>query len=158
MRDAIYQAAKRNKLAITSTVVKIDIDSPAKAMRDFKKSPLDDVACLSRTMERLETDLDAMRVRANAWAKGDLDVIRKLSFADRDATCDAAMLGSAALKAQPGFHDIEARIRQSWLDAAEKALGANASTFAIVPLKDILDPNGYIAALQAKGYQVEAPE
>jgi hypothetical protein len=41
---------------------------------------------------------------------------------------------------------------------AEKSLGANASTFAILPLRDILAPTGLVAALRAKGYQVDAPE
>ena len=54
-------------------------------MRDFKKSSLDDLACFSKTIERLETDIDAMRIRANAWAKGDLDMIRKLVYCRRRA-------------------------------------------------------------------------
>ncbi|MES2128260.1 MAG: TraB/GumN family protein [Pseudomonadota bacterium] len=158
VRDAVFQIAKKNKLAITSTQITLDIDSPGQAMKDFKKAQLDDTACLSLTMERLESDLDAMRLRANAWAKGDIGAIRALSFADRDGACDGAVFGSAVFKAQRDFKDIEARVRSNWMAAAEKALAANKSSFALLPLKDLLDPQGYLAALQAKGYQVESPE
>ena len=47
---------------------------------------------------------------------------------------------------------------EAWLAAAEKALAANASTFALLPLKNILDSKGFVAALAAKGYLVEKPE
>ena len=46
---------------------------------------------------------------------------------------------------------------QHWLDAAEKALAKNAVTFATLPMGEILMPDGYLARLQARGYEVEAP-
>lgn len=49
-------------------------------------------------------------------------------------------------------------MRETWLAAAEKSLTANTSTFAVLALKDILDPKGLVAALEAKGYVVEKPE
>jgi hypothetical protein len=53
---------------------------------------------------------------------------------------------------------MEARMGAAWLAAAEKSLAVNRSTFAVLPIKRILDPKGVIAELQAKGYVVEAPE
>ncbi|MFS2139146.1 TraB/GumN family protein [Duganella sp. Dugasp56] len=155
---AIDKIVKKNNIKSTSPGVELEIDSPVKALRDFKKSTMDDVACFSTTLERLETDLDAMRVRANAWAVGDIEAIQKLSYADRESACKAALTNSDFLKSQPGFKDMDARLREVWVTAAEKSLAANASTFAVLRLKDILDPQGYIAALQAKGYKVEAPQ
>jgi hypothetical protein len=45
----------------------------------------------------------------------------------------------------------------SWLQAAEKSLANNTSTVAMLTMSDILGPKSYLAALQAKGYTVEAP-
>ncbi|CAN7601450.1 TraB/GumN family protein [Pseudoduganella sp. LjRoot289] len=158
VRAAIDQQIKKNKLKVTSPRIELEVDDPARMIRKFKNSPLEDVACFSKTLERLESDLDAMRVRANAWSKGDLAGIQKLSFADHRAACDDAMRNAAFVKDQPAFKDMEARARAAWMAAAEKALAANASTFAMLHLKDILGPQGYIAALEARGYKVESPD
>lgn len=156
--NAIDALVKQKKIKTTHSAIKLSMDDPAKLLKDFKKSPLEDVECFSKTLERLETDIDAMRIRANAWAKGDLGTIEKLSYADRDAACGNAMLNSAAFKAQPGFDGVQERVLALWLAAAEKALATNASTFAVLHMRDILDPRGYVAALQAKGYLVEKPD
>jgi uncharacterized protein YbaP (TraB family) len=156
--EAIFKIARKNKLKITEPKVDLSIESPVQAVRNFKKSSLEDLQCFSKTIERLETDIDAMRIRANAWAKGDLDTIRKLVFADGGEACHAAVMNSAIMKDQPGLQSLDARLQQAWIEAAEKALANNASTFAVMPLKRIFDPKGVLADLQAKGYQVDSPE
>lgn len=156
--EAIHKIVKANKLKVIATKIDIAVNDPAQMIKDFKKSALDDAQCFALTLERLETDLDAMRVRANAWTKGDLDVIRTLSFPDRESACDDAMKNSTVVKAQAGFDKVDERMEQAWLAAAETALATNRSTFARLPLKEILDPKGYLWALQKKGYTVESPE
>lgn len=151
----LLELAKTNKLKITPAQVDIAVDSPVKTLRDFKKTAMDDVPCFTQTIERLETDLDAMRVRANAWAKGDIDVIRKLNY--QDTSCHSAWTQNALLK-ERGFGDMDNRVREKWIVAVETALIANRSTVAMVPIKEILAPDGYLAALAARGYKVEQPE
>ena len=158
LHEAILKMAKAHKLKIRSTKINFPVDDPARLMKDFKKTQLEDGECFARTLERLESDLDAMRLRANAWAKGDLDVIRSMNFADREGACDAAMTGHALFKGQPGFNGIEAGMQAAWMAGAEQALAGNRSTFARLPLKNILDPKGYLAVLKEKGYTVESPE
>ncbi|MES2152373.1 MAG: TraB/GumN family protein [Pseudomonadota bacterium] len=155
---AIDAIARKNKIKTTASDVKLEFDDPAAMIKAFKKSALDDTACFSRTLDRLETDIDAMQVRANAWAKGDLEAIQKLSYADREQACDAAVMDSALLKSQPGMQSLQVRMQQAWLAAAEASLAANATTFATLPIRNILDPTGYVMALQAKGYLVETPD
>ncbi len=157
IRLTIEKIAKKNNLKMTASTVTLAVDDPAAIIRDFKQSPIDDIACFTKTLDRLETDLGAMRVRAHAWAKGDLQAIAKLDYADRDDACKSALTNSSFLKGQPEFHSAEARMRTAWLAAAEKALANNRSTFAILQLRTILDPHGLVAALQAKGYTVEKP-
>lgn len=158
VRKAIEKLVKKNNLKTTETALMLPLEEPVKLLRDFKKTPLDDAACFSQTLARLETDIDAMRIRANAWAKGDLEAIRKLSFEDQEAACKAAVADSALMKSQPAVAALNERLKELWLATAEKSLAANRSTFAILPLKNLLDPQGYVAALQGRGYAVESPE
>jgi hypothetical protein len=127
-------------------------------IKDFKKAPVEDAACLNSTVVRLETDIDAMRVRANAWAKGDIDGIRKLDFVDHEENCRDVIFNSAAVRDEPAFQSVRPRLKALWVAAAASALEKNASTFALLPMKEILDPKGMVAALAAKGYTVEQPE
>jgi hypothetical protein len=80
---AIEAMAKKKNIKMTSPQVQLAVDDPVRMIKDFKKSALDEVACFSKTLEWFETDIDAIRVRANAWAKGELEAIQKLSYADR---------------------------------------------------------------------------
>lgn len=153
----IDKLVDKHKLKVVDASYRVEIKDPGKAAREFKKSAMNDVACLAKTMERLETELDVLRSRANAWAVGELDEIRKLTYGGRDA-CFEGLTTSSLAKNQPELLTIMDKAAASWVSAAEKALASNTSTFAVVQIKDILDPNGVITTLQAKGYTVEAPK
>jgi uncharacterized protein YbaP (TraB family) len=154
----IKQIAKTHKVKFTPTSISLPLDNPRAALRDFKKSPMDDLECFTKTIDRLEGDLEAMRTRANAWAIGDVEQMRKLSYPDQTSACNSAVFNSPAMKSLPGAAALEQRLRDTWLTAAEKSLATNKSTFALLPVSRLLDPSGIIAALQAKGYSVEAPD
>jgi hypothetical protein len=149
---------KQHKIKVTGTDIQLEMVDPSKMMKDFKKSQLADTACFSTTLARLESDIDAMRVRANAWAKGDLEAIQKLHYPDQDTECGDAMRNAEFVKSQPGFQNVKERMQAAWLSAAEKALATNTSTFATLRLNDILSKESYLAALKAKGYQVDSPD
>ena len=157
VRKQVEKIVDQKKLKVTRTVSEVKVDNPRQLIKDFKKAQLDDVACFSNTLKRLETDIDAMRVRANAWAKGDIDAIRKLDFNEQES-CSNAIRNSAVLRDHPAFQGAEERHRAMWLANAEAALAKNSSSFAVLPMKDLLDPKGLMAALAAKGYTVEQPE
>lgn len=158
VRERINQLVKKNRIKVTDPGIRMAVDSPVSAIREFKKATLDDSDCFAKTLEQLETDIDSMKVRANAWAKGDLEVIRKLTFPDRAGACGNAIVSSGALKKQPGFQNVDARMKEAWLAAAEKSIGANKTTFAVLPMRQALDPKGYLAELRTRGYTVEDPE
>lgn len=157
VRKTIEKLVEKHNIKTTSSLHRVEIKDPGKALREFKKSPMDDAACLVQTMARLETNIEVMRARANAWAVGELDEIRKLDFSERDACYDAVNASSLAKK-QPELRDMKVLAAAKWIANAEKALATNASTFAVVEIRDILDPKGVIATLQAKGYTVEPPK
>ena len=98
-----------------------------------------------------------MRARANAWATGDVAALRSLPPAYRWEACNNAIT-EAGIGKRLGYGDAQRKLRAKWLDAAEAALARNTVSFASLSLLDMLGPNGYLAALEAKGYTVIAPD
>jgi uncharacterized protein YbaP (TraB family) len=153
----IRAIATQHKLKMTAPVHKLEVDSPGALLKRFKKQPLDDAACFTTTLQRLDSDVDAMRVRANAWARSDLETLRKVQLADRRRDCDGAVMGVAPKELLPS-DDMDARLDSLWLDAVKKALETNKSTFAMHPLRGLVEPDTLLAALREQGYTVESPE
>lgn len=158
VRKPLLDLVKKAKLKETASTFQLPMDNAGTVLKNFKKSTLGDAACLARTMATLEQDIEAASQRANAWAKGDMDEMRKLDFASREEACSGAMMNSAAFDAEPEFKHMRTRANEKWIASAEKALAANDSTFAVLKIEDIFDPKGVISALAAKGYTVEQPD
>lgn len=153
--DFVRKLAKRAKIEPTPIEVAVPVDRPRDAVKAFKHAPLDDRECFAKTLDRIETDLDTMKQRANAWATGDLDALRALPYTDQYAACVEAIQQTAVLR---DAGDLDARVEQAWLDAAAKALETQASGFALLPMSRVIGPDGYVAKLAALGYAVEAPD
>jgi hypothetical protein len=154
----IYELGKNWKIPVTATSVKVPLENPRETLRDFKKSKLDDVACFTQTIDRLEKDLETMRRRANAWAMGDLPTLRKLDFPDEKIACNAAVVDSKWLNNVKGAADMRKQVKAAWIAAAEKSLTNNRSTLAVLSMSELTSPDGMLAVLRAKGYQIEEPE
>jgi uncharacterized protein YbaP (TraB family) len=156
VRPVVEDAADEYKKKIIRPKIELKIEKPKAVIKEFSKTSLADIECFSKTMDRLETDLNAMIERGNAWAVGDLEGLKKLSFTDQNQSCISA-LTNAAVSQKNGFADIRTRAMAEWLKAADVALAKNKSTFATLPMGDMLKPTGLLAALRAKGYQIEEP-
>jgi hypothetical protein len=153
----VEKTARRARVPIIEPAVKIAVDDPKQALRDFGSTAGKlDVECLAATMRRLETDLDAMRLRANAWAVGDIDALRRLPYPDQRDACKAALESNIDLRQH--LESALTEIDAAWLSAAEKALDQNASTLAVLPMTELLKPERRLAMLAARGYTVEPPE
>ncbi len=152
----VSKTAKRAKVEIQSPRVDVKVDNIKAMLTEFGQTSLDDVACLEKTMTYVERDLPVMRTLANAWAIGDIDVLRATLVTDSFDTCIYSLFESPNL-AKYGFANIRERIRNSWLEAAANALKTHRSTFATLPMAQLLKSDGLVAALRAQGYVVEAP-
>jgi hypothetical protein len=158
VRKQIESIAKKRGVKLTQTGFTVNIDDPGRVLKDFKDSQMEDTSCFVKTLQRFEGDIDAMRVRANAWANGNIAEISNLDYAEREDACSDAILNSPAAQKHPAFQNLRERRLASWLKAAEKALDTNTSTVAMLTMSEILGPKSYLAALQAKGYTVESPK
>jgi hypothetical protein len=158
VRAQIEGIAKKRDVKVTQTGFMVNLDDPGRVLKDFKNSQMEDTACFTKTLARFEGDIDAMRVRANAWANGSIAEIGNLDYAEREDACTDAVLNSPAAQKHPAFQNLRERRLESWLKAAEKSLANNPSTVAMLSMGNILGPKSYLAALQARGYTVESPK
>jgi len=154
--DLVYRTAKRSKIEMTMPRIDVKVVDMKAMLTEFGTTSLDDVACLDQTMTHVEKDLPLMRELANAWAVGNIEVLRATALTESFDTCISSLFEAPKL-AKYGFENLRERIRTSWLDAAEGALKANKSTFAYLPMAQLLKPDGLVADLGKRGYTVEAP-
>jgi hypothetical protein len=152
----VDKLAKTHATRRTSTLVKVRIEKPKEAIKEFASSALADTDCFEKTIARLESDLPMMAARANAWSIGDVEALRALPYDDQNRTCLNAFLESSIAQKR-GMDDMPQRVEAMWLAKAEAALAANKVTFATLPIAMLLRPDGYLSKLQSKGYVVEAP-
>lgn len=148
--------AKADGVPETPVEYRVEIKHPGAAIKAFKAGAPSDMECFGATLDAIEHDLPAMTARANAWATGDLDALRTLPDSHRRDACVTA-LANAGFARQLGLADVPAQLRASWLAAAKQALASDTVSFAMLPMDELLSPNGYLAALKAQGYAVEAP-
>lgn len=155
VRWRIEAIVKANHIKTTVPVVERELANPRALVKQFKQTQLDDTTCFASTLARLETDLEAMRLRANAWAKGDIAGLRQLPYRDERQDCEAAVINSQ-LGQEQGLQAMKAQLQTAWLAAATAALHNNPSSFAILPMRELLVEDGFLAGLKALGYSVEA--
>lgn len=154
--DTVRKAAKRSKVKITVPSLKIKIADLKASLREFSHETLNDQECFRGTIDRIETDLDTMVLRANAWAEGDIEALRNLPYLNQFIACSEALTDNAIAR-KHGMQDLQARIDNEWMAVAERALRENTTTFAVLPMSDLLQPDGLLQRLVAKGYMVEEP-
>jgi hypothetical protein len=132
---------------------------------------LSDVECFTRDLDRLEADIELLKQRANAWATGDVEALRHLhEQPEIGSACDEVFetafaddsAGAARMRQLDAEYDeLEARGQEKaqgeWIAAARKALEKNRSTFALLPIREVVAAKGYVAKLKELGYEVEGP-
>ena len=154
--DAVAALAKQDGVPETPVEYRVEIKQPREALKAFKAAAPSDLECFNRTLDSIEHDLPAMTARANAWATGDLEALRQLPDSHRRDACVSAIT-SAGFAHQLGLDDVPAQLEATWLAAARKTLADHATSFALLPMDELLSPTGYLAKLKAQGYTVEAP-
>ena len=148
----LYRMAKSYHVPVTNDhqVTKVIAGLPS-----GKDAERRGVAFLEATMQNLEADLKAARTRANAWAVGDIAALRAQALADTTTAQLYANSWPYLDKAELAALTAETDTR--WLNAADKALRTNQTTVATLPIFMLLRPDGLLAALRARGFEVIEP-
>ena len=149
-------AIKQHGVKVTSTSIKVKIEDPGKALKEFAGEKLNDAACLSNAMSLAEHNLPALRTRANAWAHGDVKRLRQLPIADVGTDCMQALM-EAQVASSRGITNLPLRFKDNWLKAMDAAVAANDTSLAVVSLDRLVGTAGYLDALRARGYEITEP-
>jgi hypothetical protein len=159
--EVIGKLAEKHKIKVTSPMLRFTIkrSEVRTKLKEFSRESLPDVECFGTMLALTEAlaDRETQNARAHAWAIGDHETLMQLpALPSPYLPCAMAVLSSqVAREVIPS--DIREQVHALWLEAAEKSLAANSTTFAIVPFVKLTRAGGYLEMLRAKGYQVEAP-
>jgi hypothetical protein len=165
--DSLYKWLKRNKTIRRTSTSHLVVDAlksnEVKAGREEAVAVMSsdshrefEVACLAAKIAYFENDFELAKKRANAWAQGDADeLIRHATALKNDVALQSLRGPCRMLSASDDAIDLEKISHEKWLAAVATALTNNERTFAVLGINDILDPNGLITKLQAKGYAIE---
>jgi len=110
-----------------------------------------ELGCFTAVLTSIETDLDGMKERANAWAAGDVAALRRFDYPDSQGNCLAMLLSSS------GIANLRDELYAMWLAEAERALATRQTTFSVLPMRELIAADGVLAQLAARGYTVTAP-
>ena len=116
-----------------------------------KVTPEAELACFATVLTTIETDLQGMKERANAWAIGDVEALKRFDYPDSQGNC-LEMLFSA-----PGFVELRDQLYTKWLTEAEQALATHETSFSVLPMWELVAADGLLAQLALRGYTVTAP-
>lgn len=150
------RAAKKHDLVITEPRVEIVITDPKATIKEFATTSLDDLDCFRRTLDRLDADIETMKLRANAWALGDVELLQSLPYTDNFRACADALLENRIAE-RHGFDDLDQQLEAAWMQAAEAAIEKNSSSFALLPVTMMLREGGFLEQLRARGFVVTPP-
>jgi len=159
--DVVEKLTKKHKIEVTTPTVSFPLKTAEikSRIKQFKREPLADQDCFAASLQFTEMlgNSVTMNERAHAWATGDLSALLALPLLpNTNAVCAAAILGSQ-IGQELIPSDIVVKLRSVWIEAAEKNLGANQTTFALLSLSELTGPNSRLAALRDRGYVVEDP-
>lgn len=157
VKDTVRELAKKHGVKVTATRYEMVIEEPRAALKIFKSSSMEDRQCFSQTLDTVEHGLGSVTARANAWAVGDIEALRSLPMNDQREACIEAITG-AGFAEKLGLRDVPGKVEATWMAAVDRAMGANAQTFALLPMEEVLSPKGLLAKLKARGYVVTAPD
>jgi len=148
------------KLASKARVKITDLDTPGQAHEEQLKNIVEGstVPCLEMMVKIVEDGGSGLRQLANAWSVGDIVALRRLVplYAlqpdHHENKCTVALYGG-----KPQADEFVVRRTRAWLVEAERAMRENQSTMAVVSMAELFAPDGYLAALRARGYKVVEP-
>jgi uncharacterized protein YbaP (TraB family) len=148
VQNAVLKLAERRHVRLHKMT--LPVEDPRGLLKEISAIPAQaQIGCLETTVTRLESDLSAMKARADAWAVGDVDALRKLPLPEQQAACLATLSNSAR------FRDLNDKTSRAWMQGAQEALATNSSTLALKPIYELLGPSGILARFRTMGYVVE---
>jgi hypothetical protein len=145
----IARKMRRSRAEEAEIVVETE---PETVLDELEKiTPEAELDCFEAVLTSIETDLEGMKERANAWAVGDVEALKRFDYPDSQGNC------LDALFTVEGFADLRDELYGKWLAEAEQALARHDTSFSVLPMRELVADDGLLAQLAARGYTVTAP-
>jgi len=150
----VQRLARRSWVGVTI------VDTPGQTHEEHMKNVVEGstVPCLEMMVKIVEDGGSGLKRLANAWSVGDIPTLRQLvplyalQPTHQENDCTVALYGG-----EQRANEFVARRTEEWLSVAENALRTNKSTMAVVSMAELFAPDGYLAALRARGYKIVEP-
>ena len=153
IHDEVHRLARKRHIKITepTLVIKVDTETFAAAHAEFNEIPFSaELKCFEDTLVLLESQIPLITARANAWATGNVEALRKLPPLTRES-CDTVVWSA------PRWKDLATQLDTLWLDTIDAAVAKNPSTLVMLDMHELLQPQGVLERLVKRGYEVDAP-
>jgi hypothetical protein len=153
IHDEVHRLARKRRIKITepTLVIKVDVETFAAIQAEFYEVPLAaELKCFEDTLVLLESQIPLITARANAWATGNVEALRKLPPLTRES-CDIVAWSA------PRWKDLASQLDTLWLDTIDAAVAKNPSTLVMLDMHELLQPQGVLEGLIKRGYEVDAP-
>jgi uncharacterized protein YbaP (TraB family) len=112
-------------------------------------TPAQHEACLTAALNDIDAEAARSRTAAEAWARGDLAMVRANASADLLDRCLLQLPSLTGL--------LEQNTAQS-VRSIDRALGRAGTTVAIIDLRLLLRANGVLDRLKAEGAEISVPK
>jgi uncharacterized protein YbaP (TraB family) len=149
LQGSIDRLARDARVKMTDTEIRADPGELLDAAENLSAQA--EVDCFATVLASIENDLPGIAERARAWALGDIAALRRFDYPDIEGEC-LSFAGTSA-----GLRDTLRKAEDAWLDAAERALATNQTTFATLGVGELLRTGGPLARLRERGYEVREP-
>jgi hypothetical protein len=149
LRNSIERLARDARVKRTDTEIRADPGDLLDAAQAVSRQA--EIDCFATVIASIENDLPGIAARGRAWAVGDIGALRRFDYPDIEGDC-LSFAGTSE-----GLRDTLRRAEDAWLDAAQRALAENGTTFATLSVGDLLRPDGPLARLGELGYEVHEP-
>lgn len=150
VHETVLKLAEEHDVPLKDVTIKVG--EPREVLKDVSQLPRSaEIACFTDVVAGLETDLPLLKKRAAAWARGDVETLRKLVTAKERSACRDALFSVQSVKA------VSDEAKSTWLNAITYSLDHNQSALALSPVYDLISRGGGLDQLRKAGYQVEGP-
>lgn len=147
--------AKQHKVKIRQRRFRVKVEDPKGVFTELANLPRDqEVACLVEVMDFIDREVPQMKLRAEAWALGDLAALRALPPAALEPQCVGLGEGTRIDQIDKAEQALFAK---DWTGIVDWLLLTHKTSFTTLPVGKLFEKDGVLAQLRARGYTVEEP-
>ena len=146
IRQELRKMAKKHGIEIVTTNGELGVNEALQVLQETSMTA--EIQCLETTLESVNSDLQSALAHALAWIEGDATNLKTFDYPDVDSKCtDETFNHRDAVK-------VRNQTRAQWLSIIEMALQNNNVTFASLPIRELIHPQGLLAVLRKSGYKI----